>query len=399
MAKRVSISYKENAVNILNQAGRTRLGRVQRFEVNSNLPNTVINELGSNKQVGRIFDLAQVSATISSIDVGARTVFHMAGRDWAAAASGTRVEAQEIGYVCLEQIYKSRVGDDVARTMIVPGAKLESLSLNYSVTGDATEDFSFQGNTRLWLRYDAVLASGITSGGALTYSGARVLKDGGYVIAMFDSNGYLPKETAVTTSATQLTVDTADIANGTPLWAVIHRNEADQWDYTYEEIPSTLPVGVRGWGVELYLTKSGSSNERVYRGQSCTVQAQFPTQRVMELGSEEIVGYSDTVPEVTGTLQIMKHDFKLLEQLSQDDNSTEDNWTPNDLTGNGWGLEIRLWRRGIDRTTTEPEKVVWIPELELTQDSDSSQVGQDAMQTFNWASKFGDVYFYKGFKD
>lgn len=396
MARRVSITFKENGVDLINQSGRVRLGRVQRFDVNANLPNTVINELGSNKQVGRIFDLAEVTATISSIDVGARTVFHMAGVDHAAAASGTRVEAQAIQYGCLVQTFKSRVGDDIARTLVVPGAKLQTISLNYTVQGDATEEFTFQGNTRTWLRYDAVLVSGAVTGGALTYSGARVLRDGSYVMAIFDAAGYLPLETAVTQSASQITVNTTDIPNTTPLWAVIHRDESNLWDYTWETMPSGMATGMRGWGVEVFLVKSGSANSRVYRGQSITLQAQFPSQRIQELGSEVIVGYSDTVPEVTGTLEIMQHDFALLEQLSGDDTSAQDNWGPNELTGGGWGVEIRLWPRGVNRSTTQPVKTVWVPEIELTQDSAGSQVNQDAMMTFNWASKSGDVYFYKG---
>lgn len=397
MSNRVSISFKENAVDIMNEGGQTRLGRVQRFEMNSNLPNTVINELGSNKQVGRIFDLAEVSATVSSIDVGARTVFHMAGLNWASAPSGTMIEAQDIGYVCLVQKFKSRASDDIARTLVVPGAKLDSISLNYSVSGDATEDFSFQGTTRTWLRYDAALVSGVVSAGDLAFSGARQLKDGSYFLALFDENGFLPKETATASSASSVTVGTA--YNGQTLFAVIHRDETNEWDYTWEEVPTTMPVGVRGWGVELYLVKTGETDTKIYRAQNFTLNAQFPTQRVMELGNEEVVGYSDQIPEVTGTLEIMLHDFKLLEQLSDDDDSLEDNWTPQDLSGGGWGIEARLWRRGADRLTTEPEKVVWVPELEMTQDSNNSQVNQDAMQTFNWASKNGNVYFSKGFRD
>lgn len=135
MASRVSISFKEAAADVISAAGKTRLGRVQRAEIGANIPNTPIQELGSNKLVGRIFDVPEVSVTISAIDVGARTSFVMAGKDWANAPAGDYIEAQDMMYVGISQTFKSNTSDDIARTLFVPAAKLDRFSLNYSVGG------------------------------------------------------------------------------------------------------------------------------------------------------------------------------------------------------------------------------------------------------------------------
>jgi len=100
-----------------------------------NIPTTTVQELGSDKQVGKIFDLPEVSVTVSAIDVGPRTAFILAGRNWATAASGSYVEAQDITYACLVETFKSQTTDDIARSLYVPGAKLSRLSFNYSVNG------------------------------------------------------------------------------------------------------------------------------------------------------------------------------------------------------------------------------------------------------------------------
>ncbi|SRR5258706_5741160 len=126
---------KETGADVLTFAGRTRLARVQRAEIGANLPNTAIQELGSNRLVGRIFDIPEITATVSAIDVGARTVFTLAGRDWVSAPSGSYVEAQDIQYACLIQPFKTNDSDDIARTLVVPGAKLDRFSFNYSVGG------------------------------------------------------------------------------------------------------------------------------------------------------------------------------------------------------------------------------------------------------------------------
>lgn len=392
---RVSIPYMYEAVDVINQLGVTRLARVQRFETNVNFPNTPVNELGSDRRVGRIFDIPEVTVTLSSMDVGARTAFHLAGVNYATAPSGTRVGVNDFGYVCLAQKFKAQAGNDVVRTLVVPGAKVESIALNYTVNGDATEDFTFNGTTRHYLRYDAVLVSGVVTGGQITMSGARQLRNGSYFLCLFNNNGYLPNSVATASTASSITFNTNEVPNGTQVYALIHRDENDLWDYTYNLTPANLPVGMRGWGIEIYLVQSGQSNQRVYRAQSCTVNVTYNSQPINELGNEERVGYSDTVPDVTGTLEIMKHDFRLLELLSGDNQGTRDNWPTADLSGGGWGIEIRMYRRGADRTQG-PEKTIWIPEIEITAENNSSQTEQDSMYSVDWSSKTSEVYFYKG---
>lgn len=405
---RITYSFKETGIDAISLAGRTRLGRVQNSDIGANLPNTPVQELGSNKLVGRIFDIPEVTVSISSIDVGARTAFLLAGKNWATAPSGTFVELQDIDYVCLAQTFKSDSTDDIARTLFVPGAKLDSLSMNYSVGGDATEDYSFQANSTRWLKYDVAIASGVVSAsGTLAFGGAaRVLKNGRYALAVFGPDGYLPEEAILSSTAGGVVLDTTKIAAGQPVLAAFHTDLAGQWDYTHEypHVPfgytplPDQPVGVRGWGVELFLVKSGQANTRVYRAQSVTIQGQLQTTKIQELGNEQIVGYSDGIPEVTGTIEIMQHDFKLHEILSGDDAGAEDNFDPNELGTGNYGLMVKVWRRGADRIATGPEKTVWIPAIDVTQESTRAQVGQDVSQTFNWSSRSGEVFIFKGAK-
>ncbi len=404
---RVSIPFKEVGLDAITFAGRTRLGRVQRADINMNIPTTTVQELGSDKQVGKIFDLPEVSVTVSAIDVGARTSFILAGENWAAAASGTYIEAQDITYACLVETFKSQTTDDIVRSLYVPGAKLSRFSLNYSVNGDATEEFTFDATDRRWLKYDVAVASGVISAsGTLTLSpAARLLKNGNYYLSAFASGtGYLTDEAFVSSTANSVTFDTTVVAASTPVVVTYHTDLSNQWDYTYEyaHVPPDYtpapdqPIGVRGWGVEVYLVKSGQANEKMYRGQTLTLQAQYPQTRVNELGNQSAVGYTQGIPEVTGTFEALQHDFRLLEIMSGDDGSSADNWEPDDLGSGNWGLEVRIWRRNADRTNTQPEKTVFIPKLDITQENNGAQVGQDSRVTYNISSRDGKVYMYKG---
>lgn len=407
MGTRISIPFKSTGVDIITLGGRTRLARGQRAEVSVNLPNTQVQELGSDKYVGRIFDVPEVSATYNAIDVGPRTAFAMAGLDFSAVASGTFIEAQEMQYVCIAQTFKAQSKDDrdIARTLYVPGARLESFSYNYSVGSDATEEYTFSATNRRWLRYDVGVASGVVSGGSITIPTARVLKNGSYVLSAFASGtGYLPSEAITGSTATTVSFDPEDVPDGTFVVVAYHVDASNEWDYTYEydHVPPGYtpapdqPVGVRGWGVEIYLIKSGVANNRIYRGQTCTIQGQYPNTRVQELGSEEVVGYTDGIPDITGTLEIMQFDFKLQELLSGDDAGTEEDFDPNELGSGDWGLLVKVFRRGVDRSVVGPEKTLWMPALDITQTTDSVQVGEDQRQSFQFASRDGTLYIAKG---
>lgn len=408
---RVSVSFQQTGIDLISFLGRYRLGRVQNASISANLPNTPVQELGSNRLVGRIFDTPEVSVTVSSIDVGARTAFLMANKDWATSLNDTSVALSDFQYVCLAQSFKHQSTNDVVRTLVVPGAKVDSISWNYSVGGDATEDYTLVGSTYTLLRYDAALASGTVDGNSqLTFSpSARQLKNGRYVLTAYNANGYLPPEAITASTATSVTFDPAFVPAESDVLIVYHADLNNQWQYTYEypnippgyTPPPDQPVGVRGWGVEVYLVRQPTStwqSMRVLRAQSCTIQAQMNSQRIQELGSDQIVGYMDTIPDVTGTLEIMTHDWKLYRMLAGDTDTTEDDdFNPNELGRGNWGLLIQVWRRESARTASDhPEKSIYIPLLDITSVEDRSQVGQDVMFSVNWASRNNDLYVYRG---
>jgi hypothetical protein len=177
---------------------------------------------------------------------------------------------------------------------------------------------------------------------------------------------------------------------------------SNQWAYTdtYPHVAPTAsvpnqPVGVRGWGVEVYLVQSGQSNQRVYRGQTCTIQGQYPNTKIQELGNESIVGYIDDIPDVTGTLDILQSDFRVQEILSNDLAGSNDNWEPTELGTGDWGLLVKIFRRGANRSA-DPEKTLWLPYLDITQEQNQAQVGQDSRVTFNFSSRTNILYVYKG---
>lgn len=405
---RISIPFKEVGVNAYTYGGITRLGRVQNANIDANMQMTPVQELGSDRLVGRIFGLPEVSVQVSSMDVGSRTAFVLANRNWATASPTDAIELQDISYVCLALVYRGLNTNDVASTLYVPGAKLDSLSMNYSVTGDATEDFSFQATSYRLLAYDVAVASGTLNASYQlslpTTPAPRVLKNGRHILSAFSqTRGYLPEDAIVSTTATQVTFNPQYVSAGDVVLVTYHADLSNAWQYTYEypnvpfgyTPPPDQPPGMRGWGIEIFLVRTGQQARRVVRAQSCTIQAQINTTRIEELGNETAVGYSDNIPEITGTLELLRTDLQMYRLLAGDLNATDDNFTPDELGRGNWGMLIRMWRRNANRQVDEPEKTIWIPTLDISQVSDRAQVGQDATLTFNWASRTNQMYIYR----
>ena len=83
------------------------------------------------------------------------------------------------------------------------------------------------------------------------------------------------------------------------------------------------------------------------------------------------------------------------EILSNDLSGSLDNWDPNLLGTGDWGILVKVYRRGANRAN-DPEKTLWLPKLDITQEQNQAQVGQDSRVTFNFSSRTNQCYIYKG---
>ncbi len=56
---------------------------------------------------------------------------------------------------------------------------------------------------------------------------------------------------------------------------------------------------------------------------------------------------------------------------------------------------MKVFRRNANRSA-DPEKTLWLPYLDITQEQNQAQVGQDSRVTFNFSSRTNLCYIYKG---
>lgn len=397
MAKQTR-SFKGVGIDASTLAGKFRLGRVQSVSPNVTVPNQSVQEIGSDKRVGHSFDTPEVSFTIDGLDVSARNMFSLAGVNYETATSGTYIEYQQLQYSTLSLPFKKAINDDIEKTLVVPCARLTGWSFNYSVGNqNATENFTFQGIGYRELDNDLVWASGTVAAGSVSFpSTPLALEDGSYVVSVYASgtgtNGYVPLSSITSTSLSAITFNTTDVPNGTFVAFTYHRDLSLQWDYTYQiGTIAQDPVAVQGRRVEIYLTTGNpiTASGRLYLLQSVTGQAQTQVNKIEELGSEEAVGYTDDIPNITGTLDLFVNDFSIDDQLF---GASGNDLSASSLGESGYGMLIKIFR---SKTRTTPEKTIWIPALDITGLQDQVQVGNDVRKTYNWASRYGNAYIYK----
>jgi hypothetical protein len=81
MAKRLAIASKKLALRIVGRAGSFMASRVQRLNINTDIPVTNIDELGNPQHAGTVTDTPNITLTFSAFDVGVKIFSALTGTD------------------------------------------------------------------------------------------------------------------------------------------------------------------------------------------------------------------------------------------------------------------------------------------------------------------------------
>ena len=95
MAKRLAIPSKELQLHIIGKRGSAKASRVQRLTLNTDIPSTTIDEIGSSSHVGDVKDIPNITLTFSAFDVGINVFAALTGTD-PDAYPGAGVDIQSV---------------------------------------------------------------------------------------------------------------------------------------------------------------------------------------------------------------------------------------------------------------------------------------------------------------
>ncbi len=186
------------------------------------------------------------------------------------------------------------------------------------------------------------------------------------------------------------TITTAD-AYTTALVVVYQANPAgNNWS---DVIDSTIPAAIRGKDVPVLI---GTNN--IERVQSVTIRGTFPNTVVKEMGNDSVVGTIVQVPEVTGDISVLDTDTQLIALFTTGTlNPADTEFRGCEFTASGISLEVRLDSPASGcGASGNILKTVYIPEITITSEGHTTNVGGNVTQTFGFKSTDARCIIYSG---
>ena len=396
-----SVPFKHVALRVVGPRDEYLAARIQRLDMPANIPTTDIDELGNPEHAGTVRDVAEVTATIQAFDVSIKLFAALTGND-PTAYPGAGVSINELGDVDIIGVIRDASIADYAKSVHLRRCRVDGFTFTYSIDGEATEEYTFMGSEKRWFRHDIVVdnyTSAHSSPLTLSYTPIQLknsnrllsfVKDGEYFTEVTsapaaDAGEYRVVGTAVTfsspTSITDYAVAVYHVNTGANLWTDVNDD--------------TIPAAVRGKDIPVYIAAN-----RIGRVQSVTIRGTLPVERIEEMGNRDVVGYITQVPQITGDINVLDTDLDLIALFTTGDmDSADTEFQLCEYTASGISLEIRILDPsdacGLPGSGTIL-KTVYIPEITITSEGHTTNVGGSAQQTFSWRSSTGNLYIYSG---
>lgn len=391
MTKRTAITSKEQQLVLIGELDSYVAPRVQRNSMNADVPNTPVDELGNSKHAGTSKDKPTVTFSFSALDVGTKLFSLLTGTN-PNAYPAAGVDISQLGEIDALLRVKDESVAKYTKSIYGRRLRIRDFTFNFSENGDSSEDYTAIGSSRRYFQNDVIVQK-FTTGTSFTLTTApKQLKNGNYGISVISDGKYLTEVTGAPAAGeyrivtTTLTIGTAAAAQ--VLVAYHIATDSSTWTDTGD---TTMPASIRGKNVPVYIAANS-----IPRVQSVTVNGSMNVTPVNEMGNVETVGYTQQVPDVTGTITVLDTDSELINLFENGVLVTSgvDEWQPGEgCVASGVELKIKL----LDPCdTTSVLKTYRVPQLVITSDAFSTNVNGNSASTYNWRSDTAELIVYSG---
>lgn len=398
MAKRIAVSSKESQLNIVGPLDVFKASRVQKFSMGTTIPTTTVDEIGNSSHVGDSQDTPNVTVSFSAFDTSVKIFSALTGTN-AASYPASGVDILNLGAIDAILYTKDANSADYIKSAHARKLQIRDFSFSYSVGGESTEDYTAVGSERRYLKKDAIVDK-FTVGTSFTLTQTPIqLKNGNYALSVIVDGVYLVETSAVpTTGYYRLNgVNNKTLTLGvTSVAKVVVVYQTDPAGNNWADISdASIPVAIKGKDVDVQILAND-----IPRVQSVTINGNLNATEVKEMGNRQIVGFQRQVPTVDGTITVLDTDTELLSLLTVGTLSGVDyEWQPGDDNGCfGSNISLKIMLQDPCDTTSPYTvlKTIYIPSLEITGDSYTQNVNNNAQIVFNFKSLTGACIVYSG---
>ncbi len=396
MGKRLAIPSKELALRLVGPADSFLASRIQRVDINTDVPTEDIDELGNPLHAGTTTDIPNVTLSFSAMDVGIKVFSVLTGTD-PAAYPGAGVDISNLGEADAVLYVKDDAVAKYAKTAHARRMQVQDFTYSYSVDGNSTEDYTLIGSLKRWFLND-ILVERFTAGTtSFTLTQTPVtLKNGDEALSVTLDGEYL-EEVTVAPSAGEYRIVGTTLTTGdtrTSQVQVVYQFTlaTESWSDVNDAL---LPASIRGKDADVII-----SANNIPRIQSVTINGNLNVQDVREMGNRNTVGYQRQVATIEGTLTVLDTDTELIDLLTSGSIGSGDTEFQPGVDVPAPGSEIGLRIQLVDPSdSSEPFtvlKTIDIPEITIAGDSYTQNVNENAQQVFNFRSSDAQCVVYSG---
>jgi len=393
MARRLAVPSKSLQLKLVGARDSFAASRVQRLTLTTTQPSETKDELGNPLHIGEVKDIPEITLTFSAFDVGIKIFAALTGTD-PAAYPGAGVGISNLGEIDAIIYIKDDVVADYAKSISGRRLQIRDFAFNYSLDGDSTEDYTAIGSERRYLKYDVVVDKFTTGTTSFVLNQTPIqLKNGNYAITARIDGSYLTEVTGAPATGEYrivgTTLTTGDTRTG-QLLVVYHANPAGlNWTNIGD---SSLATSIKGKDANIFI----AAND-IPRVQSVTINGNMNTTAVKELGTRTLLGYQSQVPTVEGTITVLDTDTDLVSLFTYGVIGSGIEWQPGETcSGVALSLKVQLMDPCDTTIPIAVLKTVVVPSITIVGDSYTSNVNNNATQTFNWKSLDAQCVIYSG---
>jgi len=397
MAKRLAIASKEMQLGLVGPRDFLKAPKVQRFSLNTDVPVTPVYEMGSASQAGTAKDAPTVTLTLSAFDVSTRIFACLTGTN-PAAYPAAGVDIINLGQIDAVVYVRSDLSGspDYVKSGSARRMQVRDFTFNYSVGGEATEDYTAVGSERRWLAYDVVVDKFTTGTTSFTLTQTPVqLRNGNNAISVILDGAYLVEvSTAPAAGQYRLvgTTLTTFESRTAQCLVVYHANPAGN-NWADVSNPQDRPA-VRGRDVVIQIAANA-----IPRVQSVTINGNLNVADVREMSNRSVAGYQRQNPEITGNITVLDTDLELVNLFEYGNTTTSGHveYAPGDgCTASGVNLKIQLLDPCDVTLPYDVLKTVVLDGIEIVGEAYTGTVNQNATVTYNFRSTTGHCVVYSG---
>ena len=392
MTKRIAVPSKNLELLIVGPTNSFLASRVQKVTLDKTIPHNAVDEHGNPLHVGIVKDMPEIKVEFTTFDTGIKMFAALTGNSATAFPAGG-VTISSLGQMDGILGVKDDVLATYTKSAVASKLQITQFSYDYSVGGEAQEDYTAEGSIIRWLKYNAVVDKFIALGTTATLTQTPIqLASGNYLISVIADGTYLTETTGVPASGYYSVSGktlTLGAAYTTQLLVVYHANAGLAWTSVSD---GSMPPSIKGKDVQVVILAND-----IPRVQSVSIKGNMNAKAVKEMGNRQLVGYEKDVPSITGSITVLDTDTDLISMLTTGVTASGIEWLP----GEGCSTTpITLAIQLLDPCSTVPPinvlKTIYLPNVSIVGDSYTSNINGNAQQVFNWESNDSQVIIYSG---